>query len=111
MNREIADLAVLVVLAVGVSPLGLVRQSMAQEESKAASAPDLQGEWVVVEGEEQGMRLKMGGNLTFAIKGDKWSLTSEEYKIHQTGTFKADTTRKPETIDLYLQGEAKAWGI
>src|SRR5262249_313622 len=71
------------------------------------SKTELEGKWVVIRLERQGKELKAQKDMTAAITGNKFSVTSGD-KVVVAGTFKLDTSKKPWADDMtYTEGPDK----
>lgn len=71
----------------------------------------MQGDWVVVSGERDGMPLppEVIKSLKRTVKGDQ-STVMQNGKLANQGTFKLDPSKKPKTIDFTFAEPEEAKG-
>jgi uncharacterized protein (TIGR03067 family) len=79
----------------------------AQEDDAAKDLKKMQGDWVVVSMEADGMRIPDDDAqaLFRTVKGDKYTV-SRYRKVAGKGTIKLDATKKPRAIDATPDGAA-----
>lgn len=95
----------LLVMACGLVLIG----QLAGDEGKKDDIDLFQGDWVMVSGEANGVKIADEQAKAFkrTVKGDKITITRGGEELYR-GTFKLDPTKKPKTIDVHVEtGPAK----
>lgn len=84
----------------------------AKEDAAAEDLKRMQGDWVVVSMEADGMKIPDEDAMAYfrSVKGDRYTM-SRYRKVAGKGTIKLDATKKPRAIDALpagASGEAKS---
>jgi uncharacterized protein (TIGR03067 family) len=108
MLTEVREFAMNRLLLVPLVVVGLAAADASREDAAAEDLKKMQGEWIVVTMEADGMKIPDDDAqaLFRNVKGDQYTV-SRYRKIAGRGTIKLDATKKPRTIDARPAGSAR----